>query len=397
MRRTWRARARRSVRAVARGARTSSPASCCALFGFIPWRAMPAMPVEIMLFPTWFPFHLDKISYWSRTVIVPMLVLMVLKPRARNPKNVRIDELFLEPPETLGPAPKAPQQNTLLFWLFRGVDNMLRFAEPMLSEEEAPAARHRQRGGLDRRAAQRRRRSRRDLSGDGQQRDDVRRAGLSARIIRSARSRAARSRSFWWCRTARGLLPAVRLADLGHRACGHALLGNRRRRGAAAGAPRRCTGSKPSRCSTSKATGWRGGRTYGPAAGRSSTPIRITPMSTTPPWWSRRWIARTALDPRIDHRSGHRARARMDPRTAKQERRLGRVRRRQRISLSQQHPVRRPRRAARSADRGRHRALRVDAGAARRDAAEFAGGALRRSTISSACNSPTEAGTAAGA
>jgi squalene-hopene/tetraprenyl-beta-curcumene cyclase len=35
--------------------------------------------------------------------------------------------------------------------------------------------------------------------------------------------------------------------------------------------------------------------------------------------------------------------------------------------LSQQHPVLRPRRAARSADRGRHRALRLDAGAARRD------------------------------
>ncbi len=102
------------------------------LFGFIPWRAIPAMPIEIMLFPKWFPFHLDKISYWSRTVIVPMLVLMMLKPRARNPKNVRIDELFLEPPETLGPAPKAPQQNMLLFWLFRGFDNMLRFAEPLI-------------------------------------------------------------------------------------------------------------------------------------------------------------------------------------------------------------------------------------------------------------------------
>ncbi len=34
--------------------------------------------------------------------------------------------------------------------------------------------------------------------------------------------------------------------------------------------------------------------------------------------------------------------------------------------LSQQHPVRRPRRAARSADRGCHRALPLDAGAVRR-------------------------------
>ena len=55
-----------------------------ALFGFVPWRAVPVMPVEIMLLPRWFPFHLDKISYWSRTVIVPLLVLMAKKPRARN-------------------------------------------------------------------------------------------------------------------------------------------------------------------------------------------------------------------------------------------------------------------------------------------------------------------------
>jgi squalene-hopene/tetraprenyl-beta-curcumene cyclase len=101
-----------------------------ALFGFIPWRAVPVMPVEIMLLPKWFPFHLDKISYWSRTVIVPLLVLMARKPRARNPKDVRIDELFLDPPQTLGPAPKAPQQKALWFWFFRGVDNVLRLTEP---------------------------------------------------------------------------------------------------------------------------------------------------------------------------------------------------------------------------------------------------------------------------
>jgi squalene-hopene/tetraprenyl-beta-curcumene cyclase len=101
-----------------------------ALFGFIPWRAVPVMPVEIMLLPKWFPFHLDKISYWSRTVIVPLLVLMAKQPRARNAKGVRIDELFLQAPQTIGPAPKAPQQKASWFWFFRGVDNVLRAAEP---------------------------------------------------------------------------------------------------------------------------------------------------------------------------------------------------------------------------------------------------------------------------
>ena len=101
-----------------------------ALFGFIPWRAVPVMPIEIMLLPKWFPFHLDKISYWSRTVIVPLLVLMAKKPRARNAKGVRIDELFLEAPHTIGPTPKAPQQKASWFWFFRGVDNVLRATEP---------------------------------------------------------------------------------------------------------------------------------------------------------------------------------------------------------------------------------------------------------------------------
>ncbi len=101
-----------------------------ALFGFVPWRAVPVMPVEIMLLPKWFPFHLDKISYWSRTVIVPLLVLMAKRPVARNARGVRIDELFLDPPETLGPAPKAAQQRASWFWFFHGVDNVLRASEP---------------------------------------------------------------------------------------------------------------------------------------------------------------------------------------------------------------------------------------------------------------------------
>jgi squalene-hopene/tetraprenyl-beta-curcumene cyclase len=101
-----------------------------ALFGFVSWRAVPVMPVEIMLLPKWFPFHLDKISYWSRTVIVPLLVLMAKKPRAKNAKGVRIDELFLEPPQSVGPAPKAPQQKASWFWGFRLLDNVLRATEP---------------------------------------------------------------------------------------------------------------------------------------------------------------------------------------------------------------------------------------------------------------------------
>ncbi len=70
-----------------------------ALFGEMPWRGVPFLPVEIVLLPRWFPFNLAKVSYWSRTVMVPLSVLTTLKPRAANPRGVHIRELFVTPPE----------------------------------------------------------------------------------------------------------------------------------------------------------------------------------------------------------------------------------------------------------------------------------------------------------
>jgi squalene-hopene/tetraprenyl-beta-curcumene cyclase len=70
-----------------------------AMFGQIPWRGVPYIPVEIMLLPKWFFFHLDKVSYWSRTVMVPLFILCTRKAAAKNPRNVHIQELFTTPPE----------------------------------------------------------------------------------------------------------------------------------------------------------------------------------------------------------------------------------------------------------------------------------------------------------
>src|ERR1044071_5862603 len=96
------------------------------LYGILDWRSVPEMPVEIMLLPQWFPFHLSKVSYWARTVLVPLLVLQALRPRAKNPLGIKIDELFVEAPATIGPAPKAPHQRWSWFLLFRGIDIILR-------------------------------------------------------------------------------------------------------------------------------------------------------------------------------------------------------------------------------------------------------------------------------
>ena len=70
-----------------------------ALYEAIPWRGVPTMPVEIMLLPRWFPFHLDKVSYWARTVMVPLLVLQALKPRPANPRGVTIPSFSSRRPQ----------------------------------------------------------------------------------------------------------------------------------------------------------------------------------------------------------------------------------------------------------------------------------------------------------
>lgn len=69
-----------------------------AMFEQLPWRGVPFIPVEIMLFPRWFFFHLDKVAYWSRTVMVPLLILCSLRAKACNPSGTGVQELFTRPP-----------------------------------------------------------------------------------------------------------------------------------------------------------------------------------------------------------------------------------------------------------------------------------------------------------
>ncbi len=70
-----------------------------ALFEQVPWRATPFIPAEVLLLPKWFPFHISKVSYWSRTVMVPLFILCTLKPKAANPRGIDVRELFTTPPE----------------------------------------------------------------------------------------------------------------------------------------------------------------------------------------------------------------------------------------------------------------------------------------------------------
>ena len=100
-----------------------------ALFEQVPWRAVPVMPLEIMHLPLWFPFHLSKVSYWSRTVIVPLLVLMALRPKARNPRGIVVRELFRTPPEQVDDWIRGPYRSAWGRFL-KIVDSLLRVTQP---------------------------------------------------------------------------------------------------------------------------------------------------------------------------------------------------------------------------------------------------------------------------
>ncbi|HJZ20997.1 MAG TPA: squalene--hopene cyclase [Bradyrhizobium sp.] len=106
-----------------------------AMFGVLTWRSVPVLPVEIMLLPMWSPFHLNKISYWARTTIVPLMVLAALKPCAKNKLCIGIDELFLEAPHSIGMTARAPHQSRGWFALFRMLDSILRLLEPLFPKK----------------------------------------------------------------------------------------------------------------------------------------------------------------------------------------------------------------------------------------------------------------------
>jgi len=104
-----------------------------ALFGQYDWRGIPCMPVEIFLAPRWFYFNLYAVSYWSRTVIIPLLIIFAHRPLCAISKEQGIEELFLQPRAEVDYAhvPPLHRDPTLLSWrnFFVWVDGLLRLYE----------------------------------------------------------------------------------------------------------------------------------------------------------------------------------------------------------------------------------------------------------------------------
>lgn len=71
-----------------------------ALFGIVPWNACPTMPVEAILLPKRFPINIYSFSSWARASIVPLLIVLTIKPARKLPNDFTLEELFVSPEET---------------------------------------------------------------------------------------------------------------------------------------------------------------------------------------------------------------------------------------------------------------------------------------------------------
>jgi len=67
-----------------------------ACLGQVSWDACPSIPPEVVLLPRWFPFHLDKVAAWTRTMILPLALCTAKRPVRRLPSTLGIGELFVD-------------------------------------------------------------------------------------------------------------------------------------------------------------------------------------------------------------------------------------------------------------------------------------------------------------
>ncbi|PIR20554.1 MAG: squalene--hopene cyclase [Deltaproteobacteria bacterium CG11_big_fil_rev_8_21_14_0_20_47_16] len=107
-----------------------------AMFGVVPWSAVPAMPVEVILLPHWAPISVYEFSSWARACIIPLLMISEKKPVCELPEDLRLDELFVE-----APAERKYHDDVKLSgyvsWenFFQQIDKALRLIQPLAPKQ----------------------------------------------------------------------------------------------------------------------------------------------------------------------------------------------------------------------------------------------------------------------
>jgi len=88
-----------------------------ACLGQVSWNAVPAIPPELVFLPQWFYFHMTKVSAWTRTMILPLSLVVTLRPTRMLSTELGIDELYLDQRERnrLSSKPDTPAHWNLFF------------------------------------------------------------------------------------------------------------------------------------------------------------------------------------------------------------------------------------------------------------------------------------------
>ncbi len=100
-----------------------------ALNGQIEWDQIPSMPVELIFAPNWLYVNIYEISYWTRTIIVPLLIVAAIKPKVQTLPPDSLDNLYLKGPSKADWFHGGSQNRTFLRTLFLMGDAVLKFLE----------------------------------------------------------------------------------------------------------------------------------------------------------------------------------------------------------------------------------------------------------------------------
>ena len=73
-----------------------------AVFGLFPWKAVPELPAELILMPSWAPINIYSFSSWARSTIIPLLIIshhqpIYSLPNGRSSDNEFLNELWIDP------------------------------------------------------------------------------------------------------------------------------------------------------------------------------------------------------------------------------------------------------------------------------------------------------------
>jgi squalene-hopene/tetraprenyl-beta-curcumene cyclase len=102
-----------------------------ALLGQFPWKYLPTIPAEMVLLPSWAPFHIYKMSSWSRAMLVPLAIINHFKPTRALPGEKHLHELY--PIGTEQSDLRLPRSERFWTWrnFFLRVEDVLKFLHPL--------------------------------------------------------------------------------------------------------------------------------------------------------------------------------------------------------------------------------------------------------------------------